>query len=314
MHSCRVQPISRSRSGIGTVATMSLEMIARRVCSSRSPTAQAFVAITTRSAVSDAARACAAPPARGGRGVVTRVPSWMRTPSSSATRRSPRTSSAGCTIAPRRLEEAGEVAIRAAAPGGLLGRPLLERHHAELAAGRHDAVPGAELGLRGGRPEVAAAVVVRVDPVLARRTRRSRRRPASQARASASAPSAPQSCDERAELGPPGDREAAVAAARAAAADVLLEHDDVARRLALLDADGRPEAGVAAAHDRDVGARSALERRGGGLVGREGLVEPERAVRHGPRVLRASECLDARDAPWRWRRSGPSWWPGRSRP
>ena len=87
---------------------------------------------------------------------------------------------------------------------------------------------------------------------------------------------------ERAELGPPGDREAAVAAARAAAADVLLEHDDIARRLPLLDADRRPEAGVAAAHDRDVGARGALERRGGGLVGRERLVEPERAVGHGP--------------------------------
>ena len=128
---------------------------------------------------------------------------------------------------------------------------------------------------------MAAAVEVRVDAVLlAERADlvdgllagvRERERPLGAAE-----------LDERAELGPPGDREAAVAAARAAAADVLLEHDDVARRLALLDADRRPEPGVAAAHDRDVGARGALERRCGGLVGREGLVEPERAMRHGP--------------------------------
>ena len=165
MHSCCVQPISRSRSGIGAVATMSLEMIASRVCSSRSPTAQAFVATTTRSAVSTPRAVCStAGERRSSR--VTRVPSWMRTPSSSATRRSPRASRAGCTIAPGGLEEAREVAIRAAAPGRLLGRPLLERHHAELAAGRHDAVPGPELRLRRGRPEVPAAVVVRVDRVL----------------------------------------------------------------------------------------------------------------------------------------------------
>ena len=98
MHSCPVQPISRSRSGIGTVATMSLEMIARRVCSSRSPTAHAFVAMTTRSAVTTPRGVCSTAGARRS-SRVTRVPSWMRTPSSSATRRSPRTSSAGCTIA-----------------------------------------------------------------------------------------------------------------------------------------------------------------------------------------------------------------------
>ncbi len=98
MHSCSVQPISRRRSGIGAVATMSLEMTARRVCSSRSPTAHAFVAITTRSAVSTPRGVCSTAGARRSRRV-TRVPSWMRTPSSSATRRRPRASSAGCTIA-----------------------------------------------------------------------------------------------------------------------------------------------------------------------------------------------------------------------
>ena len=96
--SCRVQPISRRRSGTGTVATMSLEITARRLCSSRRPTAQAFVAITTRSAVTTPSGVCSTAGERRS-SFVTFVPSWMRTPSSSATRRSPRTSSAGWRIA-----------------------------------------------------------------------------------------------------------------------------------------------------------------------------------------------------------------------
>src|SRR4051812_34351877 len=125
-----------------------------------------------------------------------------------------------------------------------------------------------------------AAVEARVDAVLAaeradllhRRVGRVRHREPALAAAQ---------LDQRPELGPPGDREAAVATAGAAAADVLLEDDDIARGLALLDADRRPEAGVAAAHDRDVGARGALERRCGGLVRGQRLVEPEGAMRHG---------------------------------
>src|SRR5664279_73607 len=127
---------------------------------------------------------------------------------------------------------------------------------------------------------MAAAVVVRVDPVLGAegadladrllRGLRDRERPVAAAE-----------LHERAELGPPGEREPAVAPARATAADVLLEHDDVARGLALLDADGRPEPGVAAAHDGDVCAGRAFERRGRDVGRRDRLVEPERAMRHG---------------------------------
>ena len=143
---------------------MSLEITASRVCSSRRPTAQAFVAIDDAVGREHAARRVQHR-RRAAVERVTRVPSWMRTPSSSATRRRPRTSIAGCTIAAVGSNMPGDVAVRAAAARRLLGRPLLERHHAELAAGRHDAVPRAELRLRRGRPEVAAAVVVGVDPV-----------------------------------------------------------------------------------------------------------------------------------------------------
>ena len=258
-------------------------MIASRVCSSRSPTAQAFVAITTRSAVTHAARRVqhgrrAAVEARDARALVDAHAELQRDAAQTAHEQR-RLQDRG-----RGLEEARDVAIGAAAPRRLLGRPLLEGHHAELAAGRHDAVPGAELGLRRRRPEVAATVVVRVDPVLARRTRRSRPRPPRGTRELERAVAAAE-LDERAQLGPPREREAAVAPARAAAADVLLEHDDIARGLALLDADGRPEAGVAAAHDGDVGARRAFEREGCGL-----------AAARAPRRARASDAAWAGDA------------------
>jgi len=127
---------------------------------------------------------------------------------------------------------------------------------------------------------VTAAVVLRVDPVLVAERAELVDGGLAGARQFERTLRAAQ-LHERSELGPPRDREAAVAAARAAAADVLLEHDDIARRLALLDADGCPEPGVAAAHDGDVGARGAFERRCGRLAGRERLVEPERAMRHG---------------------------------
>ena len=55
--------------------------------------------------------------------------------------------------------------------------------------------------------------------------------------------------------------EAAVAAARAESALVGLEEDDVETRLARLQRERRPEAGVAAADDRDIGVGVTLERR-----------------------------------------------------
>jgi hypothetical protein len=56
-------------------------------------------------------------------------------------------------------------------------------------------------------------------------------------------------------------KEAAVPPARPAAALVRLEHDDVERRIALLQRERRPEPRVAAADDRDVGFGVTVERR-----------------------------------------------------
>jgi hypothetical protein len=55
--------------------------------------------------------------------------------------------------------------------------------------------------------------------------------------------------------------EAAVAAARAAPALVRLEEDDVEARVALLQRERRPEPGIAAANDRNVGFGVTLQRR-----------------------------------------------------
>jgi hypothetical protein len=66
--------------------------------------------------------------------------------------------------------------------------------------------------------------------------------------------------------------EPAVAAARAEAALLRLEQDDVEIRIALLQGKRRPEARVAAADDRDVGLGVPLQRRR--ALNRAGLLEP----------------------------------------
>ena len=258
---------------------MSLEMTASRVCSSRRPTAQAFVAITTRSAVTTPSGVCRTAGARRS-SCVTFVPSWMRTPSSSATRRSPRTSSAGWRIAADGSNMPAmwrSEPLRSAVCSGVHSSNGITPSSRQVAITPSQAPSWAcDVAVQRWPPRWKCASMpcsLQNAPISSTAS--------SAACASASAAVAAAQLDERAELGPPRDREAAVAAARAAAADVLLEHDDIARGLALLDADRGPEPGVAAAHDRDVGARGALERRGGGLAGRERLVEPERAMRHG---------------------------------
>src|SRR5204863_1288580 len=66
---------------------------------------------------------------------------------------------------------------------------------------------------------------------------------------------------QQVELLPEPIEEPAVAPARASAADVLLEEDDVDRRVALLQEVGAPHAGVAASDDDDVGPLTSTERR-----------------------------------------------------
>jgi hypothetical protein len=66
--------------------------------------------------------------------------------------------------------------------------------------------------------------------------------------------------------------EAAVSPARAGAARLGLEQEDIRRGVALAQSERRPEPGEAAADDADVGRDVALERRGSLLGAR--LVEP----------------------------------------
>jgi hypothetical protein len=82
--------------------------------------------------------------------------------------------------------------------------------------------------------------------------------------------------DQRGDLRPPREREAPVSPGRPAPADVLLEDDDVRRRLELLDPERRPEPRVAAADDADIRLRVLEELLGGDAVLRaQGFLEPE---------------------------------------
>ena len=83
----------------------------------------------------------------------------------------------------------------------------------------------------------------------------------------------PEPSAQLAERAPPAVDESAVAPARAAPADVLLEQDDVQVRLRLLQEPRRPHPGVAAAQDHDVGGRCR-----GRATGRARLVSGERVV------------------------------------
>jgi hypothetical protein len=78
------------------------------------------------------------------------------------------------------------------------------------------------------------------------------------------------------QVAPVAVQEAAVPPARPAAALLGLEHEDVERRIALLQRERSPEARVAAADNRDVCAGVTLERRRRlrAEAGGERLVEP----------------------------------------
>ena len=86
----------------------------------------------------------------------------------------------------------------------------------------------------------------------------------SASRAISIAASRPYRSHQVAEALPPAVDEAAVAPARPAAADVLLEHDDPRVRRPLEDELGGPHAGVAAADDHDVGIGVRRQRGGRG--------------------------------------------------
>ena len=257
---------------------MSLETATTARPSSGTPASHAPVASTIAPASTEPDGVRTIPRSRSSSTIGER--SKIRTPRPTATRRRPRASSAGCTVAAPGLEGSPEVDGRARAPLHLLGGQDLERLLARAGGGRDSALPRAELGRRGRRPEPAAAAVVRVDPsALAERAELVHR-----LHRGADEPEGlllPGALDQRLDLRPPGEREAAVSARRAAAADVRLDEHDRRARLELGDPEGRPEAGVAAADDAHVGADGLGELRGvDAVLGRERLLEPERPGRH----------------------------------
>ena len=275
MPSPPVQPISASRSGIGGVATMSLETTTSARRSSGSAAAQAFMA--TRAARRAASRAAVS--TRSGRSRVKRsagVPSWMRTPRLERDAAQAARERAGWTVAARGSNTPARCAVEPARRATSSGS---SRSKASTPCSSHAARTPSQA------PTCAGVVAVHRKPP--------RRKSASMPCSSQNAPivvdggggraAQPDRLlgaaarDEARQLRPPRQHHAAVAARGAAAADVALEHHDVARRVALLDPDRRPQADEAAAEDRDVGARGALERRRGRRVA-ERLAQPQRAV------------------------------------
>ena len=193
----------------------------------------AFIASTTRSAVT-------MPPGvwtRGGRERSSRVMgerSKIRTPRSSATRRSPRASKRGLHGGPglaRALRRGGR---RPGAARDLLRLEPFEDLLAVALDGGDGLLPGADLRSARGRPQPAVVAKVRVDAV---RGAESADRLDGPCRGAAEPERLVGSDDvlELRELRPPGKHEAAVAPARTAAADVALDEHDVERRVVLLE-------------------------------------------------------------------------------
>lgn len=85
----------------------------------------------------------------------------------------------------------------------------------------------------------------------------------------------PEQAPQRQEFRGPREQAAAVAAARAGAAQVGFDDRDVERRVLLLRLDRGPEPGEAAADDADVGLRRTLQRGGEIAVVEQRLFDPE---------------------------------------
>ena len=171
-----------------------------------------------------------------------------------------------------RLEDAGTMHGRARPRRDLRVVPALERGDLIFADGVERALPGAALTFAGGGPQPAVAAILRVDPVVGAEApdgaHRVGRRLGEAHRFLAAA-----DLLQGLELRPPAQHEAAVAPARAGAADVLLDQHHVRGGLQLLEPQRGPEAGEAAADDADIGCRVAFQRRRRGAVV-ECLAEP----------------------------------------
>ena len=230
MHSPPVQPISASRSGIGGVATMSLETTTSARRSSGSAAAQAFVATTSLLGRAASPRRLDDQRALAG-----------EARSRACARRSARRAPAPRAAGRGRAARAGRSRRRASKT------PARWRSRA-----RRGARPPPGSGARRRRPRCCSqspttpSQAPTCDGVVAVHRKPPRRNWASMPCSSQNAAIASiASCggvaepqrlldaaelDQAGQLRPPGQHHAAVAARRAAAADVALEHDDVARR------------------------------------------------------------------------------------
>src|SRR2546423_3699926 len=130
----------------------------------------------------------------------------------------------------------------------------------------------------GGGEDVAGATEPRIDAVLGAELLDAADASGDLTRGSHRALVAVQ-LDQAVELVPPPAREAAVAAARAAAADVLLEHRDAEVGIPFREPVGGPEPGEAAADDDDIGHGVARQRRARlRMLARERLTQPPTAL------------------------------------
>ncbi len=202
-------------------------------------------------------------PARSPSSSSTRVPSWMTTPRSRATRRRPRARIAGWIVAATGMNAPAAEDRRRDAR---LDRGRIERHVAVAVAGRGTGVdrvaPLVVLGRGRADRDRAALRVPGVHAV--------RRRPAADlvdrvvdGLRGGHGPGDPVPLDQRRQLVPPAGGEPAVAPGRPTTADVGLEEDDPRARRLLGDPDRRPQPGVPATDDGHVRRRRAAQRRRG---------------------------------------------------
>ncbi len=180
-----------------------------------------------------------------------------------------------------RLENPADVDGGAGTRCDLLRRQPLEGVDPSLLAGADGAVPGAKVERRRRGPEPAGLAEVGVDPVAVAKGadladsigRRTAEPPPFLLAAE---------LDQRPELGPPRQDEPAVAPARPGAAEVRLQQYHIDRRIELLEPQRRPQPGVTAADDANVGPLRSDE---GGRLDPLGLrfeghrlVQPERPL------------------------------------
>ena len=176
-----------------------------------------------------------------------------------------------------RIVDAAEKRSRAGECGDAGGVDLLEHRDARPRQRIENAGPGTHMAGAGRAPDPAVGTILGVDPVrhaegldLAPRPR--------EGRAQKHRAFFPAERSQRVDLRPLRKDHAGIPPRGAAAADVGFDDHDIAGGLAPLDVERRPQAGIAAADDADIGADAVLEHRGIDLAGRDRLAQPDAAA------------------------------------